>query len=349
MNRHTSYMTGHSGDRYSLSGKLTPVVHALCWTVFIVYEMWLLWYSGSRLEPAWHYALFYLVNIAFFYALVYVFRMAAKGKKQAFINKLLGALSVIIVYLLAKAAVNFTINHDETQFKGSSLLKFIATSLFRGGYFFLMAIFYWAATRMARYRQQAAEARNAFLQQQINPHLTLNTINFVYSRVEAADDEAAHCLFLLSELMRYGLESTGPDGLVDLEAELEQIDHLVAINGYRFGEELMLSYHVEGDPAGKRILPLVLLTLVENIFKHGDLRPDALHASFRIVIGADYLSFTSHNVRKSAGHARQQDSTGLKNIRLRLKHAYREKNFHFETRISANEFMVDLKIPVHRR
>ncbi|OJW17974.1 MAG: hypothetical protein BGO48_15440 [Mucilaginibacter sp. 44-25] len=340
-------MNGNSGDRHHTSSKLTPFVHALCWTVFIAYEMWLLWYSGARLEPAWHYALFYLVNIAFFYALVGVFRMAVKGKKQAFIKTALGTLSVVVLYLLAKAAVNLTINYDAAQFKGPSLLKFIAISLFRGGYFFLMAIFYWAATRMARYRQQAAEARNAFLQQQINPHLMLNTINFVYSRVETADDEAAHCLVLLSDLMRYGMESPGSDGLVDLEAELEQIDHLVAINGYRFGEKLMLRHRVEGDPDGKRILPLVLLTLVENIFKHGDLRPDALPASFMIVIGDDHVSFSSHNVRKRTGNARQHDSTGLKNIRLRLKHAYHEKGYYLQTRISAKEFMVDLKIPVH--
>ena len=76
----------------------------------------------------------------------------------------------------------------------------------------------------------------------------------------------------LSELMRFILRDA-PKNQVSLEKEIAFIDNYIALQKYRLTEYMALKYEVVGNAQGKKIAPLLLITFIENAFKHG-INPD---------------------------------------------------------------------------
>ena len=74
----------------------------------------------------------------------------------------------------------------------------------------------------------------------------------------------------LSEIMRYALTNAGEDSKVRLEDEIDNITNFIKLNQARFSQRLCFDYQVTGEAGELRIIPLVLITLVENLFKYGD-------------------------------------------------------------------------------
>ncbi|WP_165456438.1 sensor histidine kinase [Pedobacter kyonggii] len=177
----------------------------------------------------------------------------------------------------------------------------------------------------AELETRLAKTHNAYLQQQINPHMLFNALNFVYNSAQKYSDDAANCIWLLSEIMRFSLEEAGPDGKIELTREVEQIENLVAINRYRFREPLYISVEIGNDLGQYQIIPLILLTLTENIIKHGHLTDPNSPASLKLYADeTGKLTFYSLNLKKSKnGHPRQRKALGLQNIRLRMDSFYK--------------------------
>ncbi|QNN42962.1 sensor histidine kinase [Pedobacter roseus] len=214
----------------------------------------------------------------------------------------------------------------------------------RALYFSSLAMFYWSSGRIAFFKRQTLEAekrqliiekdnaeleaqlansRNAYLQQQINPHMLFNTLNFIYNSAQKYSDDAANCIWLLSEIMRFSLEEADPDGKIRLDREVEQIRNLVAINRYRFKEPIYLNIELSSDLSHYKIIPLILLTLTENIFKHGNLTEITSPALLKLITNeTGQLTFYSRNLKKSK-NARQRKALGLQNIRLRMDSFYK--------------------------
>ena len=208
----------------------------------------------------------------------------------------------------------------------------------------LLATFYWAASHISYFRKQAhesekrrllaqnekleaeaklAESRNAYLTQQLNPHLLFNSLNFIYNSVYQQSPEASRCILLLSDILRFSLEDTGADGKVLLEDEIEQVKNLIAINRYRFNGVLSLETKFDLAAGPDRIIPLILLTLTENLFKHGNLKNPEQPAFLQIETSETRkLRYYSRNLKKSkSGHVRNR-GIGLQNTRKRLDFAY---------------------------
>jgi two-component system LytT family sensor kinase len=190
-----------------------------------------------------------------------------------------------------------------------------------------------------------SRARNAYLQQQMNPHLLFNALNFVYSRVLETNADAGRCLVLLTDILRFSLDGAGPDGKCSLEEESSQLESLLEINRFRFDGSMLIDMKMEGDFAAYRIPPLILLTLLENVFKHGDLsRQDAPGYVRLTVSSGGELHFFSRNIRKPQGQPPCRTGTGLENIRIRLAHAYPAGRFELKTEESETDFLVDLTV-----
>lgn len=161
-----------------------------------------------------------------------------------------------------------------------------------------------------------------FLKSQINPHFLHNTLNSFYARSLPLSKELAEGILTLSEMMRYALgESSTADGRVLLRDEIEHLRNFIKMNQFRFRGHLHVQLEVEGVLNGAVIVPFVLITLVENIFKHGDLS-DAEHP-IRICIEVKdhHLRYYSKN-RKKKGPKELSTGIGLDNIQKRLQLAY---------------------------
>jgi hypothetical protein len=183
------------------------------------------------------------------------------------------------------------------------------------------------------------------LKTQINPHFLFNTLNNIYSLTSRKSDRAPEAVLRLAESMRYLLYDSSADA-VTLTQELTHLRSFLDLQRLRLpaaeaATAIVLRTHgpIEAAPP---VAPLLLLPLVENAFKHGDLaaRPEAIRIELEME-GAE-LRFSVHNyVAAVADLPRQPGGLGLHNLRRRLELLYPERH-ELHVRTLPGEYAVEL-------
>ncbi len=172
---------------------------------------------------------------------------------------------------------------------------------------------------------EKSQANFNFLKAQINPHFLHNTLNFLYAKSLPYSPELSEGILTLSDIMRYALsEGNARDGKAPLSDEIEHVRNVIKINQLRFSNKLNVEFTVEGVINGAEIIPFVLITLVENAFKHGDLKTSDHPIVIRIEVKDGQLYFYCRN-KKKTGPKELSTGIGLDNIRKRLELAYGDR------------------------
>ncbi|HEX2630477.1 MAG TPA: histidine kinase [Chitinophagaceae bacterium] len=159
-----------------------------------------------------------------------------------------------------------------------------------------------------------------FLKSQINPHFLFNTLNGIYSQAHAKSANTEHSILKLSDLLRYVLYDSGDDK-VELAKDIQYLTNYIDLQKLRLSQKVTIQYDVKGDAKGKQIAPLLLITFVENAFKHGISysRPSTI----KIEIGIFEKTLTllvSNPVTETNSFA--SGGLGLKNVTRRLDLLY---------------------------
>ena len=85
--------------------------------------------------------------------------------------------------------------------------------------------------------------------------------------------DAGEAVLNLAELMRFSLETKeSPEEFPKLEEELHQIDNLISLNKIRKDKEQYINLSFPEEVKNFRFIPLVVITLLENMLKHGNLQ-----------------------------------------------------------------------------
>jgi two-component system LytT family sensor kinase len=342
------------------------VTHTVCWLLYIVYELSLFYYSGSKLQALIIYVVFYTFNICLFYCHVTLLNFTIGRQAQPGYWKALALFGgELLIFQCFKSLAEFFIyfDHDISLLTYDTMRNYAILDIYRSIFFAALATLYWSAGRMGRFQRKAiaaeirqlslsrdhaelearlARTHNAYLQQQLNPHLLFNTLGFIYLRVYQQSEEAAACVLLLSGLMRFSLEETDSNGKVLVADEIEQLKNLITLNRYRFHHPLTLDCSFEGDFERYRIIPLVLLTLTENIFKHGDLKDNA--STLRLQVGAGgLLRYYSSNFKNTGTAYDRHRAVGINHVKLRLNYAYPD---HYHLTIKETETLFQLTLTI---
>ena len=90
------------------------------------------------------------------------------------------------------------------------------------------------------------------------------------------------------------------------------------------------------------IIPFVLITLVENAFKHGELKNPDFPIDIKVKVQDNKLYFYCRNKKKS-GPKQLSTGIGLENIKSRLHLAYGEK-YKFIVRDEPEFYTTELTI-----
>lgn len=106
------------------------------------------------------------------------------------------------------------------------------------------------------------------LKAQINPHFLFNTLNNIYALTLNNSPEAPNIVLQLAGLMRYQLESTKKN-LVSLDEEIKFLKQYFELEKMRVGDKVSLEFNINLDKYTLWIPPMILMTFVENAFKHG--------------------------------------------------------------------------------
>ena len=190
---------------------------------------------------------------------------------------------------------------------------------------------------------EKSQANFNFLKAQINPHFLHNTLNFLYAKSLPYSPELSEGILTLSEIMRYALsEGNAKDGKAPLKDEIEHVRNVIKINQLRFSNKLNVKFDVEGVVNGAEIIPFVLITLVENAFKHGDLKSNDNPIEIKLKVDSDLISFYCRN-KKKLGPRELSTGIGLDNIKKRLELAYGKK-YAFVVKDEADIYTTELTI-----
>jgi len=192
------------------------------------------------------------------------------------------------------------------------------------------------------------ETELLFLRTQISPHFFFNTLNNIYSLAIEKSNKTPKLILRLSELMRYLLYET-KSKRQSLEKEIICIQNYLDLEQIRYGNKLKIDTNITGDISDKKIAPILLLSFIENSFKHGankitgDVKIDI---DFKIV--ENFLYFTvsnplpetpnlSENIENSSG-------IGLTNVKKRLELGYKSEDYSLNIEKKNKLFIVTLKI-----
>jgi len=194
------------------------------------------------------------------------------------------------------------------------------------------------------------ETELLFLRTQISPHFFFNTLNNIYSLALEKSKKTPQIILKLSDLMRYLLYET-KNRRNSLEEEILCIQDYLDLERLRYGEQLELEMNITGDIRGKKIAPLILLSFIENAFKHGvnkSIGKVKITIDFKII--DDFLYFSISNpISKSTNinkKIKEPVGIGLKNVKKRLELGYNKEEYSLDIRNNTNVFIVNFKIKV---
>ncbi len=290
------------------------------------------------------YALIIYGNISFVFPRVYL-----KGNTVAYAIVAFFALCLIGV---ARARITTYVHNQfypqmAEPFNWPEIFYFTMASLFifMMSFVFRIAIDYFRVKRQAEQMlEQKSVAELNLLKSQVQPHFLFNTLNNIYYEAFREAPRTASLIGRLSDIMRYFVDES-PKEKVALAAEIKFLENYIALEEIRIrhGVKVTFDQQFEGNPV---IPPMLLMTFVENIFKHGIDR-SAQGNAFTIVLkqeGND-LTFTTCNgipaESPQVGHA----GSGLINLEKRLILLYGNR-FELRTARTDAGFTAFLKIPL---
>jgi len=276
---------------------------------------------------------FLFSTLFFYFTANYYFNLIARKKKfMAYLKISVVAIIACFTYFIGCNAI-FP-SKTQTEYSTTPLLLFATTlnTFFYIGVSLLIA--YLTNLRDGQKQRKVLEAQKMqleveksqanfnFLKAQINPHFLHNTLNFLYARSLPYSAELSEGILTLSDIMRYALsEGNARDGKAPLKDEIEHVRNVIKINQLRFSNNLNVNFEVNGVLNGAMIIPFVLITLVENAFKHGDLKKQEYPIDIKLNVDRNKLYFYCRNKKKS-GPKELSTGIGLENIKNRLDLAY---------------------------
>ncbi len=191
-------------------------------------------------------------------------------------------------------------------------------------------------------KQSQLDSEIKYLKYQIQPHFLFNTLNNIYSLIDSSPNIAKTSVHSLSKMMRYLLHDSA-DNKVPLVKEINFLEHYTDLMQLRASSNLTLekSFSIINQPI--QIAPLLLITFIENAFKHGI---DAIQSSFikiELTINNNLIHYSVINSSFPQKEKVTDSGIGLENLKKRLELLY-PNNFELSIKESDNIHIATLTL-----
>ncbi len=193
----------------------------------------------------------------------------------------------------------------------------------------LMSVRYVAFQLQAKEREKVfvkekLDAELQLLRNQLNPHFLFNTLNNIYALTRKKSDMAPGAVMKLSEMLSFMLYEAGSD-VVPVAKEIQFLEDYISLQKIRYTQSLKLSFKQSLDDFEAPLVPLLLLPLVENAFKHGagEHHEDS-YIRIDLVLKEGWLVFTVENSYEPDNDKESSAAIGISNVKRRLELMYRE-------------------------
>jgi two-component system, LytTR family, sensor kinase len=352
------------------SGRRRNIIHVAFWIFWLLF-IWL--YTPNNFLP--HENILeldiliairdWVLTILFFYvSSQYIFPQLSEGR--FFIPILILALFYLLIYTISYYTLTWFFELFPTQGTLKTYVGYVTKNGFWSGIFarfnFWFITFWYSLYFVVplvlkllidlaffKIKNLELERNNIrleldYLKSQVNPHFLFNTLNGVYSLIIDSEPKAAEIILKLSDLMRYSLYEANADK-VALHREVQFIRDYVTLEQNRHKASTKIELKINGDSQNLLIPPLLLITFVENAFKHGV--NNTIQASWikiDLAINESMLNFNVSNSKpKKIKNELVQGGIGIWNVRKRLEILYPNKH-NFEIKNTNEIYTVNLKI-----
>ena len=197
--------------------------------------------------------------------------------------------------------------------------------------------------RLSELEKQNLEHQLESLRCQINPHFFMNTLNNIHSLVDVAPEQAQKAIRELAKMMRFVLYEENKQD-VPLSHELEFIRHYITLMQLRYTDAVRVDAEIPENVPDCRIPPMILITFIENAFKHGISYRHNSFVCVKIIICEKKLQFICSNSKVNTSNE-EKIGIGLVNVRKRLDLLYGSKYNLFVTD-NTDIYSVKLIVPL---
>jgi hypothetical protein len=264
----------------------------------------------------------YALLLLFFYLNFYILIPQFYFKKRKFIFVATIVLSYAVVSYLP-----LPLTQNSIAFYGSNFPYYLGHILFKFLSVFIFSLIIKINNKWKQAEKDKLNAELSFLKAQINPHFLFNTLNSIYSlAITERANETSAGIIKLSDMMRY-ISSATDKHTVALTKELNYITNYIELQKKRFGDTVNITYSINGNEEGKEIVPLILISFVENAFKHGINSEEDSLIDIHIQVKEKSLELNVFNNKVKVLHEEELASgLGISNTKNRLQLVYPNKH-----------------------
>lgn len=195
--------------------------------------------------------------------------------------------------------------------------------------------------------KEKLETELNFLKHQFNPHFLFNTINSIFFLIHKNPDKASASLAKFSDLLRYQLYECN-DKQIRLSQEITYMENTIELEKLRQNDNVEVSLQVDQPDDGRlEIAPFILMTFVENAFKHVSKHTDQPNwIRIKLQLEETRLDFTVSNSRTDniLMELVRYGGIGLKNVQRRLDLIYPGQ---YDLDIQSNNNSFEVKLQLH--
>ncbi len=184
-----------------------------------------------------------------------------------------------------------------------------------------------------------------FLKAQINPHFLFNTLNNLYYLAFTQSPNTTEVIAKLSQMMRYMIyDSNHPQ--VMLSKEIEYMENYISLEKLRLNDQIPICFEVKGQVERVAVVPLILISFLENAFKHGVSSnfPKAW-INVKLELQEQQCVYVVENSKLPAKLQQEKSGIGLQNVRRRLDLSYPDK-YSLDIQDKPDQYRIELKLNV---
>lgn len=318
-------------------------LHCLYWIFFLLLYFSDKPYNEDSSTFIFIYSFKIIAQAAVAYGLIYWIIPKTLNKKRhlLFLISALGWLYTVFVlletlkfyYLEPRFPTFFSdwLGHNMTIFERLTSGVLIVTEFYVITYPVIILGFISFNRKQQRFLKLEEEKRSIelkVLKNQLNPHFLFNTLNNLYALTLKKDDKAPEVIAKLSEILDFILYRCNED-YVSIEKEITLIENYIALEKLRYGENRLDIFFTKDIQENNKISPLIILTFLENAFKHGVIN-ETKKATIRLNLESkkEEIIFNIENTKPQNDFAliSGKSKIGLENIRKQLDLLYPKKH-----------------------
>jgi LytS/YehU family sensor histidine kinase len=319
---------------------------------YILYETAIGYFGGLGINPLGT-LLAFTVNTGVFYAVSFCYSVSRKHIKNAILLLLVMLCEVVVIIgisMILKIFVDMIL--DNIKFIDDVNKERVTTLIMRSIYFVIMGLAYAVFREVVKKEREviilekkALQAELNVIKSQINPHFVFNTLGFLYAETYKKLPEVGQSIITLSNIMRYAL-TKNEDGYSNLDSELNYIKDFIKIHESR-SRAFFMKISIESGAIPYKVVSLVLITLIENMFKHGIFNQNTKEAALNITVEDGKLHFYSLNYKNNNSVNKvQSNGIGLNYIRERLTDEYGREGYELLINETHNNYECKLTMPL---